>query len=99
MTIPISKLSKLPIALFLGRVSYSIYLWHTLFILVVSITILNCAPKISQSDYVLLLLPLTAILTVTLSALTFALIEKPGMAFGQYLADALEERRGTTNRP
>jgi peptidoglycan/LPS O-acetylase OafA/YrhL len=90
---PISRVCRLPVAQFLGRVSYSIYLWHILILLLASSAILYLAPAIGQAGHVVFLLALTVLLSLSLSAITFSVIEKPGMAIGQRIADAFSQGR------
>lgn len=82
----ISAFCRLRPIQFLGKTSYSIYLCHALVLDVVSLTILSSFPHITQPMHFVLAMLLTLPLTVALSALTYFLIEKPGMALGQVLA-------------
>lgn len=61
--------------LYLGQISYSLYLWHSFVIIVIPLT---------GSAALTMLLWLLA--TVGIAALTYRWIERPGMALGQRLA-------------
>jgi peptidoglycan/LPS O-acetylase OafA/YrhL len=71
----------------LGRISYSIYLLHLLVLFAVSSVTLTLHPGISQLSHLLIVAPMTVLLTIVLSRVTFALIEKPGMALGRRIVD------------
>ena len=86
---PFSYLASLAMPQWLGRISYSVYLWHALVILCLSRAILTSQPGISQSRYMLLLMASTLVVSLALSALSFRLIERPGMDAGRHLAKKL----------
>jgi peptidoglycan/LPS O-acetylase OafA/YrhL len=81
---------------FLGKISYSIYLTHALVLDAVSLTVLHLFPDITKPLHFNLAMLLTLPLTLILSALTYFLIEKPGMAVGQSLADKVATRYGAS---
>jgi peptidoglycan/LPS O-acetylase OafA/YrhL len=96
----ISTVCAMRVAQFFGRISYSVYLWHGLVIMLVSIALLSFLPQLTREHHAELLIPIAVVLTLSISALSFWFIEKPGMAKGQHLADALAQRskRGVTLR-
>ena len=86
---PFSYAASLTAPQWLGRISYSVYLWHALVIMCMSRLILSTSPGISQSHHAALLLVSTLAGTLVLSAASFRLIEQPGMNIGRYLAKKL----------
>jgi peptidoglycan/LPS O-acetylase OafA/YrhL len=91
-TNPISAVCGMRVAQFSGRISYSVYLWHWLVIALVSSALISFLPQLTQERHAELLIPITVLLTIFISALSFFFIEKPGMAGGQRLADAIAQR-------
>ena len=91
-TNPISVVCGMRVAQFSGRVSYSVYLWHGIVIALVSSALISFLPQLTQDRHAALLIPIGVLLTIFISALSFFIIEKPGMAEGQRLADALTQR-------
>jgi len=89
---PISVITKLPAAQWLGRVSYSIYLTHELVLVGASALLLQVEPTATQFEHTALLMPMTIAGTLALSGLTFLLIERPGIEFGRRLSAAFTTR-------
>lgn len=79
-------------AMFLGKMSYSIYLSHMIVIVCV-LTVLNRYSGISLELHALLLFCSTVPLTILLSWLTYTYIEKPFMDMGKSLAIGRQECR------
>ncbi len=77
----------------LGRISYSIYLIHMLVLYALSDLVARWRPEASPLQHAAILLPLTLAGTIAAAALTFAAIERPGIALGGRLARALNRRR------
>ncbi|RLJ17818.1 hypothetical protein DJ031_13260 [bacterium endosymbiont of Escarpia laminata] len=73
------------ISLWLGKVSYSIYLLHTLVITLISSVLLSYF-DLARGDYFLLLFVSTLIMTMIFSWLTYRYIEKPGIILGKKLS-------------
>ncbi|MBC8037288.1 MAG: acyltransferase, partial [Rhizobiales bacterium] len=71
---PLSYVSSLAVPQWLGRISYSVYLWHALVIVCLSRLILIAIPGISQSQHSALLMVSTVVGTLGLSAASFRLI-------------------------
>ncbi|MBN1600230.1 MAG: acyltransferase [Chitinispirillaceae bacterium] len=73
-----------PANVLLGEISYSTYLLHgiVLYILFTWLKVVDIA-TISYSTYLLLWLPLTSVLVVIISLLSYLFVEKPGMALGR----------------
>lgn len=72
----------------LGRISYSVYLIHALVIFAVANVILGVAPEIEQAPFAAILMAATGAATLIISALSYRLIERPGIALGQRLTAA-----------
>jgi peptidoglycan/LPS O-acetylase OafA/YrhL len=83
---PFSYVATLAVPQWLGRISYSVYLWHALVIVCLSRLILFAVPGISQSQHLVVLMVSTMVGTLGLSAISFRLIEQPGMNMGRALA-------------
>lgn len=86
---PVSAFFNIGAMQMLGKISYSVYLNHILVMAGVSLAILHAMPQITQLEHVVLLMAFTVPLTIALSALTFRVIEKPGMNLGQRVAKAM----------
>jgi peptidoglycan/LPS O-acetylase OafA/YrhL len=89
---PISAISLWRIPQTLGRISYSIYLWHMIFIMLLSMAVLKAVPGIGKFDHIVIMVPATVAVTIAASWLSFALIEQPGMDFGKRVAKALRRK-------
>jgi peptidoglycan/LPS O-acetylase OafA/YrhL len=72
-------------ALFFGRISYSVYLSHTLIIVITQASLFRLAPDLDQWSHLVLLFGLSFPLTLLASSGLYASIERPGIAFGQWL--------------
>ena len=86
------KLLVNPLTIWIGKLSYSIYLVHY----GIAVLLLNTiSDKIPSSDlnYFLVFIALT-ILTLPISWLTYTLVEKSGMQLGKRIIRQLEHRRG-----
>jgi len=83
-----------PLAQFLGRISYSIYLSHELVMTVLQCGLLNIAPHLSRTAYFWVLLTATIAAAIIISALLYRFVEAPGMQLGRRLAMRLEPKPG-----
>ena len=75
-----------PIAQFLGRISYSIYLCHVLIMTAAQSVLLKYAPGWSQSSHFWTLLGATTAGAILASAMLYRYVEAPGMRIGRDLA-------------
>jgi peptidoglycan/LPS O-acetylase OafA/YrhL len=87
---PFSYVASLAVPQWLGRISYSVYLWHALVIVCLSRLILTAIPGISQGQHSALLMASTVVGTLGLSTASFRLIEQPGMNVGRNLARKMQ---------
>ena len=71
----VGRLFELPVLKWIGRISYSLYLWQTLFL-----------PPMARPLGVLQAFPLALIAPVICAALSFYLVEKPMVRLGHRLA-------------
>lgn len=69
----------------LGKISYSIYMVHMLVLYAWTDALLRWWPALSQRQFVMVQLPLVVASVVALSALTYRVIELPGMQLGSRL--------------
>ena len=83
-----------PIAQFLGRISYSIYLSHALVMTAAQYGLLRWLPGLPQSAHFWLLLAATAGGTIPVSAFLYRLVEAPGIRWGREWALRLREMGG-----
>jgi len=81
-----------PIAQYLGRISFSIYLAHWLVIILVQAALVRWLPNLSRPIHfwVLLLIALPA--TIAIAALAYRYIESPGMEIGKKLSPRPEPK-------
>lgn len=82
----ISRVSALAPFPWLGKISYSVYLWHALVLWVMSQLAIWAIPGITPIQHLMILTPATVLTTIGLSALTFRAIESPFIAFGHSAA-------------
>jgi len=87
---PFSYVASLAFPQWLGRISYSVYLWHALVITCFSRLILTAIPGVTQSQHSSLLMVSTVVGALVLSAASFRLIEQPGMDLGRNLAKKMQ---------
>ncbi len=80
------------ISLWLGKVSYSIYLLHTLVITLISSVLLSYF-DLARGDYVSILFVSTLFFTTLFSWLTYRYIEKPGIILGKKLSSRFNTGR------
>jgi peptidoglycan/LPS O-acetylase OafA/YrhL len=82
-----------PIMLYLGRISYSLYLSHILVIIVIQYALLTWVPNLSQMAHLGVLLAGTTAVTIALSSVLYRYLEVPGVHAGRALARRLTTRR------
>lgn len=71
------------VALYLGRISYSIYLGHFPVIILCQFLILEFLPSLSMQQHVLLLTVIVTAVTIVVSHGLYTLVEVPGMNIGK----------------
>ena len=76
-----------PLLLWLGRISYSVYLMHIPVLYLVFRAITRLDGHIGGWKFLALALPGTLVATIALAAATYLFIELPGMRLGRRLAD------------
>jgi peptidoglycan/LPS O-acetylase OafA/YrhL len=92
ITLSLSKVFDNPLSLYLGKISYSIYLVHVLVIATCQWGIFSFFPHLSQPQH-LWVLGLTSFLsTILFSHILYKRVEKPGMQLGFKLAFKWEKR-------
>lgn len=79
-----------PVSLYLGKVSFSVYLCHELVITVVQYYLYQIHTYIGQERHFTWLLVLTVPLSIMVATLSWYLIEMPGMRLGVRLAKRFE---------
>lgn len=89
----LSPLLTNPFLLYLGRISYSLYLSHILVIIVIQYALLTWAPHLSQMAHFGVLLVCTTAATIAVSTVLYRYLEVPGIHAGRYLASRLPVRR------
>jgi peptidoglycan/LPS O-acetylase OafA/YrhL len=82
-----------PVVLYLGRISYSLYLSHILVIIVIQYALLTWVPDLSQMVHFGVLLAGTTAVTIALSAVLYRYLEVPGIQAGRVLARRVAARR------
>jgi peptidoglycan/LPS O-acetylase OafA/YrhL len=84
-----------PLVLYLGRISYSLYLSHALVIIVIQAALLKWAPSLSQIGHFGMLLACTMPATVAVSTVLYRYLEAPGIQAGRTLVHRFDPRRNT----
>lgn len=84
--------------LYLGRISYGVYLSHILIIIVLQAALLACAPGFSRAAHFVILLATTSAVTIAVSTLLHRWIEKPGIEWGRRLARRMQSPAGGESR-
>lgn len=79
----LSALLQSALMRWLGEISYSVYLTHMLVLYAVQYALLRLAPGMSQPAFLAAMLLGVVSATVALSALTYRLVEQPGIAAGR----------------
>lgn len=82
----IGRILKCPPFLYLGRVSYSIYLVHIPILYVVFHGLTHYAPGLTGWTFLGVALPLVLMTSIGVASLTYRLIELPGIRLGAYFA-------------
>jgi peptidoglycan/LPS O-acetylase OafA/YrhL len=75
-----------PVAQFIGRTSYSVYLCHWIVIILAQAALVHLWPSLPKPVHCLALLAMTLAISVALSYLSYTLIESPGIRLGRQLA-------------
>ena len=86
-----------PVLRWVGTISYSMYLMHMLVFYAVAAVVLTMAPHIGKIPFLLIAWPSVIGGTIAVSALTYWLIEKPGIDLGKRLI--LRPRTQTVDAP
>lgn len=89
----VSPLLTNPFVLYLGRISYSLYLSHILVIIVLQYALLTWAPHLSRMVHFVVLLACTTAATISVSTLLYRFLEAPGISAGRSLAPRLAPRQ------
>ena len=84
-----------PFVLYLGRISYSLYLSHMLVIIVIQYALLTWVPHLSHIVHFGVLLAGTTAVTIAVSAVLYHYLEVPGMEAGRALLRRYAARRNT----
>jgi peptidoglycan/LPS O-acetylase OafA/YrhL len=71
----------------LGKISYSIYLWHPVLLLLIAAAVEHFMPAFSRRFFLIVVGGGTLAATVAVSAVTFRFIESPGMRLGKRLGE------------
>ena len=94
----VSPLLTNPVMLYLGRISYSLYLSHILVIIVMQYALLTWLPHLSQAVHFGVLVAGTAMVTVALSTILYRYLELPGIHAGRAMARRLAAQRGASTQ-
>lgn len=84
----VAALLQSPLLQWLGRISYSVYLLHMLVLYGAKDLLGRVAPELGQPAYLAALLALVIPGSVAVAALSYRLIERPGIAAGRRLMQA-----------
>ena len=95
VTRAVNRLLAQPALQRLGEISYSVYLVHIPILYGVFRALTKWDEHLFGWKFLALALPATLALTLLVSALTYRIIEKPGMALGRRLAKRLETTPAT----
>lgn len=79
-------------AVYLGRISYGVYLSHILVVSCVQYALLNLAPELGQNNHLAILLASTIAITIPLSIGLNRYVENAGIDLGRDVANRLSER-------
>lgn len=90
----VSPLLTNPVALYLGRISYSLYLSHILVIIAIQYALLTWAADLSQKVHFWVLLAAVTVVTIAVSTVLYRYLEAPGIHAGRALARRLAVRWG-----
>ncbi len=82
-----------PVVLYLGRISYSLYLSHILVIIVIQYALLTWLPELNRVVHFGVLLVCTIAVTIPLSTVLYRFLEVPGIHAGRVLAYRLVGQR------
>ncbi len=80
------------LAIYLGQISYSIYLSHFLVIIIMQFTLIKIAPMLSRKEHFLILSLLTIFITIVLSAVLYNSIEKVFIRKGNRITELFNNR-------
>lgn len=87
-----------PISRYLGKISYSIYLSHLVVLVLAGYAALHLIRDVTRPQ-MLMVNAAAIVLTVAVSAVLFALVEKPGIALGHLWARQMLPRTSMHRRP
>lgn len=82
-----------PVMLYLGRISYSLYLSHILVIIVIQYALLTWLPELSRMVHFVVLLAGTTAVSIAVSMVLYRYLEVPGIHVGRVLVQRLGARR------
>ena len=84
------KLNQIAL-LFLGKISYSVYLFHAIIGMMIIPFVVNLTPSVYLENNSLIFIPMLAaiVTTLALSSLTYYLVEEPGVKLGRQVAKKL----------